>query len=609
MNIYSRNIQDYEQKLLQLNSVLNRLSLIRLIAFVAAAIVIVILANERQLVLLLLAAPICLIAFSYLIYRFNRLDYLKQHTTFLKEINEAELSRQENSLWKFRTGENFLERDHPYASDLDIFGMHSVFQMFNRTTTYAGETIFANWLTSLATKETILARQEAVKELGPKLEWRQNFQASGMHFKLEKRDDEKLFDLLEKPQCVLPYRAAYLFVCILLSIISTSALVYAVVNFLLDPESIISLLPLVLSLYINSLVLKRVKTQAEEITADIHTNIKILGNYYSVMDKVESERFHSPLLSGLHSELKQANNSAAEKTRRLKKILETFQHRGIKKKSIGQNFFYTISNALWFLDVYLVISVEGWKSKNGSDLRKWTATVGEVETLSSVAGFHYSNPDYAFPEIEELPYQIHFEQLGHPLIRPQKRVKNSFNLSGRGEIAMITGSNMAGKSTFLRTVGLNLVLALIGAPCCASNGRVSCMNIFTSMRTQDNLEEGISSFYAELKRIEQLLKLIESGEPIFFLLDEMFKGTNSQDRYKGGVSLIKQLSELNAFGIISTHDLEMAEYAAKHLTLANYSFNSAINDGDMTFDYILTPGICTDFNASELMKKSGIKIL
>ena len=168
---------------------------------------------------------------------------------------------------------------------------------------------------------------------------------------------------------------------------------------------------------------------------------------------------------------------------------------------------------------------------------------------------------------------------------------------------------MAGKSTFLRTVGVNLVLALMGAPCCAKFGQVSSMEIFTSMRTQDNLGEGISSFYAELDRVKHLLKLIKSGQAIFFLLDEMFKGTNSEDRHKGGVSLIKQLSELNAFGIISTHDLELAKLAGHHMIVANYSFNSEIHVDDMTFSYKLTQGICKDFNASELMKRSGIKVL
>jgi DNA mismatch repair ATPase MutS len=303
----------------------------------------------------------------------------------------------------------------------------------------------------------------------------------------------------------------------------------------------------------------------------------------------------------------QNDSSAANEIRRLKKILEGFQLRGTKR-SIG-NAFYGIFNNFWLFDIYYIILTERWKSRNRNLVQPWINAISEFEVLNSLAAFSYSNPDYTFPEIKDEPYQLQFEMLGHPLIKPESRVCNRFNLKGSGQITMITGSNMAGKSTFLRTVGVNLILALMGAPCCAKSGQVSHMQMFTSMRTQDNLKEGVSSFYAELKRVKQLLLLIKSGQPIFFMLDEMFKGTNSKDRYKGGVSLIKQLSELNAFGIISTHDLELAQLAGNHMIVSNHSFNSKISDGEMSFDYQLTDGICTDFNASELMKKSGIIIL
>jgi DNA mismatch repair ATPase MutS len=273
------------------------------------------------------------------------------------------------------------------------------------------------------------------------------------------------------------------------------------------------------------------------------------------------------------------------------------------------NMFYSVFNALWFFDFHLIIRIEKWREKNGSRLRDWAYAVSEFEVLSSVAGFRYSNPSFNFPEIEDEPYTLDFHKLGHPLIHQHKRVSNNFKLKGRGDIAMITGSNMAGKSTFLRTVGVNLVLAFMGAPCCTQSARVSVIKIFSSMRTQDNLEEGVSSFYAELRRVEQLLKLIETGEAVFFMLDEMFKGTNSKDRHQGGFSLIKQLQEMNASGIISTHDLDLAILAGKHSLVTNYSFNSTIQENEITFNYALTDGLCTDFNASALMKRSGIKIL
>jgi DNA mismatch repair ATPase MutS len=270
------------------------------------------------------------------------------------------------------------------------------------------------------------------------------------------------------------------------------------------------------------------------------------------------------------------------------------------------NFFYSFANALWFTDVYLIIAIEKWKLKNSFVLGTCGRVVAEFEVLSSLAGFHKSNPTYVFPELSDAQYHVEFDMVGHPLIDKDRRVYNDFSLRNRGSIAVVTGSNMSGKSTFLRTLGVNLTLALMGAPCCAKSGNISNMRIFSSMRTQDSLEEGVSSFYAELKRITSLLALLDSGEATFFILDEMFKGTNSRDRYKGGFSLIKQLNQLNSLGLISTHDLELAELVEKNVGVENYSFNSILQNGKLVFDFSLSDGICADFNASELMKRSGI---
>jgi len=608
MNIYQNNIQKYQTTILKLAKVLNRLSTIRLIAFLLSISIVIILANERLVTLLLTIVPLCVLLFGLLVKRYNGIAYLKRHTTFLKEVNEDEVLKLENKLTSFPTRQTFIKRDHPYVSDLDIFGPHSLFQLINRTTTESGNLCLAEWLSGSASNDVILERQQAIKELIPKLDWRQHFQALGMHFENSKSDYIRLLAWAEKPEQLLPNQLKYWFVSISLSVLSTSAVVYYFVK-AFPSDDITYAIPLILILFVNYLVLRKVKPIAEEIIDNTHQNIKILGGYQALITKIESGKFHSAILQRLQSTLCQNSYSAAREINGLKKILEIFQLRGTKEQSTGGNAFYHIFNIFWLLDIYWIILTEKWKSKNRPYLRGWVLAVSEFEVLSSLAGFSYSNPSFAFPKIKEGAYRIHFENLGHPLISPESRVCNNFKLDGRGEIAMITGSNMAGKSTFLRTVGINLVLALMGAPCCAKTGQVSNMKIFTSMRTQDNLEEGISSFYAELKRIEQLLKLIKSGQAIFFLLDEMFKGTNSQDRHKGGVSLIKQLSELNAFGIISTHDLELAKLAGNHMIVTNYSFYSDIQEGEMIFNYELTKGICRDFNASELMKKSGVNIL
>ncbi|MBJ7880632.1 MutS-related protein [Gelidibacter salicanalis] len=270
---------------------------------------------------------------------------------------------------------------------------------------------------------------------------------------------------------------------------------------------------------------------------------------------------------------------------------------------------YQLLNSFLLLDIYLIIATEKWKSKHKAFLKPWSEVVSEFEVINSFAGFCYSNPSYTFPEITERDNYVHFEALGHPLINSEKRVCNDFFSQGHGDVVMITGSNMAGKSTYLRSVGVNIVLALAGAPCCAKNGQVSHLQLYSSMRTEDNLQKGISSFFAELSRIEKMLKLIESSHNVFFLLDEMFKGTNSEDRHRGGFSFINQISKLKTSGIIATHDIELAKLAERRKLVTNYSFNSHIKDDSMIFSYKLDPRICNDFNASELMRKSGIKII
>ena len=610
MKIYQSNVQKYKETILSLQEASDRLSLLRLFTFIFSAVVITLLANERLVSLLIIVVPLCAVCFGFLITRHNTVDRDKRYTTFLKEINESESLRLENNLSGLPSGQSFTDRDHPYVSDLDIFGQHSIFQLINRTTTEYGQVLLAKWLSEPATKEVIIKRQEAVRELAPLLEWRQSFQASGMNFKHTQSDYTKLMKWTEKPGRLLTNQSRHLVVSIILSIASTSTAVYFlghVLSIVLVEEIVPFLVPLIIILLINALVLRSVKPIVEDITENTLHNINILRGYQSLILKIESEKFNSEIPRQLQSTLRHQDYSAAVEIKKLSKVLEVLQTRG--RKGELHNFFYTVFNVFWFLDVCLILLAEKWKIKNGSYLRGWAAVVSEFEVLSSIAGFYYSNPTFSFPEIKEEPYTINFKESGHPLIGSSNRVCNNLSLNGRGKIAMITGSNMAGKSTFLRTVGVNVVLALMGAPCCIKSGEVSIIQLFSSMRTQDNLEEGVSSFYAELKRVEQLLKLIESGQPLFFLLDEMFKGTNSKDRHKGGFSLIKQLEGLNTFGIISTHDLELANLAGQHKIVSNYSFNSGIQEGELTFSYHLTDGLCKDFNASELMKKSGIRIL
>lgn len=608
MKIYTDNIKMYDVKLLKLSKLLNRISFLRLFIFVISSIILIYLFSFNLLTPILIVFPLSIICFGAAIKYHNKIAFLKKQTAFLKGINESEILRDKCNLEEFDTGHKFVNQNHPYTSDLDVFGQHSIFQLLNRTTTESGMILLSEWLSEPAPNHKIHDRQNAIKEISQKLDWSQDFQASGMHFQNKKSDYYKLLDWVEAPVVLLKYRRIYIAGAIILSVLSVVGLYFSILN-LNSSSRYIYLLPFITVLFINSRILRKVKPIAEVIVETSQVNINTLRAYRTLINKIESESFKSKKLCELQTILIKSKYSAYNEIKRLCSLLDFSQQRPIKKIPIGGNYMYPLLNSFLLLDIYLIIGTEKWKSKNKAFLKSWAEVVSEFEVINSFAGFCYSNLSFTFPEITEKNNYVNFESLGHPLINSNKRVCNNFHTEGQGDVVMVTGSNMGGKSTFLRTVGVNLVLALAGAPCCAKYGQVSNLKLFTSMRTQDNLKEGISSFYAELSRIEKMLKLVEDSHNVFFLLDEMFKGTNSQDRHKGGFSLINQISKLKTSGIIATHDIELAKLSENKMWVTNYSFNSEIKGNSMIFSYKLHPGICTDFNASELMKKSGIKIL
>lgn len=608
MKIYRDNVKVFDAKILKLSEGLKRLSFLRLFIFVISLIILIYLFSINLITPVYIVLPVSLICFGAAINYYSKVAFLKKHTAFLKNINEAEIQREKCNLEEFDAGQEFIDQNHPYTSDLDIFGQHSVFQLINRTTTESGRILLSKWLSEPASKNEIYDRQKAIKEISPKLDWRQDFQASGMHFQNKKSDYYKLLSWVEAPVVLQKNRPIYIAVAIILPVLFllSSYLLYANLDSL---KVIIYLSLMILILLINLMILSKVSPLAEDIVETSTKNLQTLRGYQTLIEQIESESFKSKKLSQLQSMLIRDNYSAHNEIQRICSLLDFSHQRPVKKAPINGNGLYPLLNIFLLLDIHLILGTEKWKSRNKSFLKLWAEVVSEFEVINSLAGFCYSNPSYTFPEITEKTNYLNFESLGHPLINSKNRVCNNFYSQGQGDIFMITGSNMGGKSTFLRTVGVNLVLALAGAPCCAKYGQVSNLKLFTSMRTQDNLKKGISSFYAELDRIERMLKLIESSCNVFFLLDEMFKGTNSEDRHRGGFSFINQISKLKTSGIIATHDIELAKLAGNEGLVTNYSFNSEIKDESMIFNYELEPGICSDFNASVLMEKSGIKII
>ena len=575
----------------RLSTQYNIISAVRISIFVLVLILIVYLANLGEGSLLTLISIGSLIIFVVLIIWHNKVKYVRNQSRFLVQINEEEILKLDNRLSSFPGGEQYQSKNHAYSSDLDIFGRNSLYQLLNRCTTPPGRDTLAKWLQETPTTEDIGKRQQAIEELNTQLEWRQDWQASGMHYDEERKHIDELIEWLNNAENIVPKWVS--FVRYILPAITIPVMIGAIFFS-------IQIGWLFILLIINSLVLAQVFKKAFEVNSQTSHGITTLKAFEVLITKVEKSEFKSPLLLELQKSFVE-EDMASLKIKRLKKILHLLNSRN--------NLFYVIVNFVLLLDVHTLVRASNWKSGHAHDVESWFKSMGQLEAINSIAGYAFANPSFVMPKLNDEYFGLSTKCMGHPLIHSSERVCNDFSIENKGAITVITGSNMSGKSTFLRTLGVNVVLAMAGAPVCADELKLSRLQVFTGMRTQDNLEEHVSSFYAELKRIKQLLDLITSNEiPILFMLDEILKGTNSVDRHTGAVALIHQLHKYNGLGLISTHDLELGKIAEDLEFTDNYSFNSSIQNDEILFDYKLNNGVCSSFNASKLMKKMGIEI-
>ena len=593
MEFFNNNISRHKKEDGRLSKLFNQISTIRVVTFVVALILAIYVADIPNATALAAVVVLFLISFVILVKWHNRVKYARNHARFLAKINEDEQKRVEGKLSDFKSGEEFKSDTHYYSNDLDIFGRNSIFQLLNRSTTLTGRKVLADWLLAPAEKATIIKRQEAIEELKITPDFCQNFEAVGLHFENEKANFTPLMSWLKEPAIVRSNKwlifASYAFPSISITLLISIIWFGVPIGFVL------------LVFLAAGILLKTVFKYSLLISEQTNNGVSTLATISQLIKEIEGKEFSSDILNEIKEDLFRENISASIKINKLARILDFLNSRA--------NMLYASINFLFLLDIHLISSAEKWKLQNEQNVKKWVDGVSEFEVLASLARFAHANPNFIQPIIEEEDYQFKTTNMSHPLIKPHERVGNDFEAGSKGEVMIITGSNMSGKSTFLRTIGVNVVLALAGAHVAADKMNLSKMLIFTSMRTQDNLEEHISSFYAELKRIEQLLALVkESATPVLFMLDEILKGTNSHDRHKGGVAIVKQLHNTNSFGFVSTHDIELGQQAESMGFCKNYSFNSSIVENKILFDYKMTKGVCKSFNASAMMKNIGIEI-
>ncbi len=533
-----------------------------------------------------------LLGFASFVRWHLRMQQQKKHHQHLSTINKYEALALAHQFGQFDAGKDFVDPLHPYSYDLDIFGEHSFYQYCNRTNTAIGQARLAAYLSEPAELNDIQQRQEAYTELQGQLDWRQHFQAKGMDAKDNIRHVIALKNWLKRPTFMLGNTAVQ--IAMYLNPLWSIAGLYLVIQGFIPWQA--GLLFLAPPLLILRQYLERINT-AHNLTAKAGD---ILDVYARLIAHIEESDFQSPLLQKLKAAFVTTDTKASASIARLSYI--------ISQLNVRYNPFAIFLNIIGLWDLHWMLRLERWQVQQREQLPKWFEALQEFEALSSLATLAYNHPDWCRPEITEAP-KVVATALAHPLISPQQRVANDVDIPTEGHIKLVTGSNMAGKSTFLRTVGLNIVLAAAGAPACAKAFQLPRLQVHSSMRTQDALHESTSSFYAELKRLKTIIEAVESQPNIFFLLDEILKGTNSNDRHTGSKALIQQLIRSKGSGIIATHDLELGGLEAKSEgAIENLCMEVEIRNGELDFDYKLKKGVSKSFNATLLMKNMGIKI-
>ncbi len=592
---FQDRVTHFQRSLNRVTRLNNQYSLFRILVFVSGIAVLLYFANSRSPAYFAAFLGVFTFLFSFLVKKHNRIKYNQQLFRNLREINQQEIQRLKGAFEGLEPADELLDPKHTYAVDLDIFGKYSLFQWLFRGATEEGKFLLGQWLLNPPSVKTLLERQLAVKALKSKIDWRQTFQAKGLLNHAKNRDKQSidfLFSWIDQDKNI-KHELSWKFASWLLPLLNITLLILVILQFA-------SFGFLLLSLFITAGLTYGFYKLNLRLTRELGTTNTVIASYREMLLEIEGEPFNDEPLEKLKSNVVNSEYKASSQLKELEQLTHLFESR--------TNLIYGLLNALLMLEVHLVFKVEKWKQYNKNHILRLFSTVNEFEALNSLSGMAFANQDMSFPLVKEEAFCFSARQLGHPLINSDKRVNNDFQFDGK-EIIILTGSNMSGKSTFLRTIGVNFVLAQMGAPVLAEEMQFSPANLFSSMRTSDNLEESTSSFYAELKRIRQLLDTIDCDKPTLFLLDEILKGTNSIDRNKGAVSLVGQLAGLNTFGLVSTHDLELAKLENDMQHVKNFSFNSRLENDELTFDYRLTEGPCHSFNASILMAKMGINII
>lgn len=593
---YQQNTSRASAEIKDLNQKIDRISLMRLVLIIAGGAALFQIIQAQLLTATLLSFIGLLILFFWMVSRQSKLRTKKETVRRFLSINENEVASLSNHTANtYDSGEGYADDRHPYASDLDIYGEGSLFQLTNRCATVGGMDVLAKWFGAPCTQAEIFARQGLVAELSDDFPFWQRVQAQ-LYFALGSQIDykRKFHDFLSISFTLTSGRWLSIYVkaapWIMLLSLAGSFLHTASLGIFI----IVGIFHFLLSLFYSPKITR--------IGAHLSKAGDALNSFSVAFADIEQKQWKSIYAQQLLEVVENSGQPVSRSIRELSILLN--------RLDVRHNVFIgSFLNIFMLWDVKQVLALESWRKREAAGIPLAFDLLSTVEAAGSLATFRFNRPSSTFPVLHEQDNHILVcHKIAHPFIREKDVVRNNYALSDH-RLALITGSNMAGKSTFLRTVGINAVLAYSGAPVVAEFMELSVMQLVTYMRIRDSLNESTSTFKAELDRIMMVLEQVEKTPGTLFLLDEMLRGTNSVDKYLGSKAIIEKLIAFKGVGMVATHDLKLAELADTHPPyVKNFHFDIQIHGEDMLFDYLLKDGPCTIFNASLLLRKIGIHI-
>lgn len=591
---YQERIKQADKELQQVKNKILRISTLRVVLFLAG-IAGVIYFYSAGVVAICLVVALTFVPFLVLVKYHNRLFFQKDWLEACCRVNQHELSALDNNYQPFDEGKEFISPAHRYSFDLDLFGQHSLFQALNRTCTSFGKNKLAEWLQQhLENKEEIEQRQAAVKELATFFDFREKFRITGLLYKGKTSDREEIKEWTEAPA----YFSRKWWSRIVLWLVPSANILLAILGI----AGILSMTWFGFMFTIFVIASFGLIKPVSNLQMAYDKKLRILSVYAELIQLIEVQDMQSPLLKTLKAEFGRNGKQTTD-------ILKELSHELEKLDLRNNQILYILLEGSLFWQLRQVMRIEQWREKYGKYLLCWLDTLGKIDALCSLGTFAYNHPGYAYPLIADKPFIFRAKEMGHPLMPARQCVANDADIPSRPFFVIITGANMAGKSTYLRTIGVNYVLACIGSPVCCSSLEIYPAKLITSLRTSDSLTDNESYFFAELKRLKQIIDRLNNGEELFIILDEILKGTNSMDKQKGSFALVGQLMELKANGIIATHDLLLGKLIERFpKEVRNYCFEADITNNELTFSYKLREGIAQNMNACFLMKKMGLII-